>query len=82
MNLRTPWANEGPAMPGEAVRSQKAKGHKTGRVAQDTLLEIPRAGSSADLPCLLCQRRHPMVLPSPFLGPGAIKGRWKGPRQQ
>ncbi len=30
VNLRTPWADEGPAMPGEAVRSQKAKGHKTG----------------------------------------------------
>ena len=30
VNLRTPWANEGPAMPGEAVRSQKAKGRETG----------------------------------------------------
>ena len=28
-NLRRPWANEGSAMAGEAVRSQKAKGHKS-----------------------------------------------------
>ena len=29
VNLRRPWANKGPAMPGEAVRSQKAKGRET-----------------------------------------------------
>ena len=30
VNLRAAWVNEGTAISGEAVRSQQAKGHKTG----------------------------------------------------